>query len=231
MNSFELKPKKGYGFIYMYTSPSNKSYIGQTIRSLSERAQKNGNGYVGCPIFFRAIQKYNFKNFKYQILGEFKIEDLDQKEIEFIKKYNTLQPNGYNIQKGGAEEYKRIKHGTKINQFDLDGNFIKQYSSVAQAAEDNNTIYQAISAVLSKKRKQHNGYIYRYDNEEKPLPVQVKHTHGKKTAQYDLEGNLLNIFDSATQAGKSLGKDGRNIRSVCDGKRQSAYGFKWKYLD
>jgi hypothetical protein len=55
MNSFELKPKKGYGFIYMYTSPSNKSYIGQTIRSLSERAQKNGNGYVGCPIFFRAI--------------------------------------------------------------------------------------------------------------------------------------------------------------------------------
>lgn len=77
MNSFELKPKKGYGFIYMYTSPSNKSYIGQTIRSLSKRAQKNGNGYVGCPIFFRAIQKYNFKNFKYQILGEFKIEDLD----------------------------------------------------------------------------------------------------------------------------------------------------------
>ena len=43
----------------------------------------------------------------------------------------------------------------------------------------------------------YNGYIYRYDNEEKPLPVQVKHTHGRKTAQYDLEGNLLNIFDSA----------------------------------
>ena len=43
------------GIIYKYTSPSNKSYIGQTIRSLSERAQKNGNGYVGCPIFFRAI--------------------------------------------------------------------------------------------------------------------------------------------------------------------------------
>mgnify|MGYP003571263887 CR=1 FL=1 len=56
MNSFELKPKKGYGFIYKYTSPSGKSYIGQTIYSLKERAKtSNGAGYSNCIIFFRAI--------------------------------------------------------------------------------------------------------------------------------------------------------------------------------
>ena len=39
MNNTE--PKKGYGYIYKYTSPSGKSYIGQTIHSLQERAGKN----------------------------------------------------------------------------------------------------------------------------------------------------------------------------------------------
>ena len=56
-------PKDGYGFIYCYTSPSNKKYIGQTIKSLKERAKNNGNGYLNCTIFFRAIQKYGFEKF------------------------------------------------------------------------------------------------------------------------------------------------------------------------
>ena len=30
MNCFDKKPNKGFGFIYKYTSPSGKSYIGQT---------------------------------------------------------------------------------------------------------------------------------------------------------------------------------------------------------
>ena len=52
MNSFERQPRKGYGFIYMYTSPSGKKYIGQTIKSLKERAKtKSGVGYKDCTLF------------------------------------------------------------------------------------------------------------------------------------------------------------------------------------
>ena len=43
--------------VYRYISPSNKSYIGQTCNSLSVRAA-NGEGYKGCPKFYKAIQKY-----------------------------------------------------------------------------------------------------------------------------------------------------------------------------
>lgn len=236
MNNFEKRPKDGYGFIYKYTSPSGKSYIGQTIRSLKERANGNGIGYLNCSIFFSAIQKYGFENFEYEILGEFPIEELDKKEEEFISKENCLQPNGYNCQKGGKNQYysKRDKKVRAINQFDLNGVFIKQYKTVASAAKDNNTIYQAISAVLCRKRKQHNGYIYRYADEDPPSPVTVQKTKGRTTAQYTMDGELIQIFPSACQAALAIGKNsnaGRNIRSVCEGKRKSAFGFKWKFLD
>ena len=230
-NFFEQKPKEGYGFIYEYISPSNKKYIGQTIRSLKERAKNNGNGYLNCVIFFRAIQKYGFENFQCKILGEFKIEELDEKERFFIEKEKSIQPYGYNIKPGGSNKYQNSKRCKYINQFDLNGNFIKQYKSLMEAANDNNTQYQAISAVLNKKRKQHNGYIYRYDTEKNPEPIQIKKTYGIKTAQYDLNGNLIAVYNSANQAGIAVGGNGRNIRLVCSGKRQTAYGFKWKYLD
>ena len=50
--------------VYCYTNLVNgKKYIGQTIKSLKERAKNNGNGYLNCTIFFRAIQKYGFEKF------------------------------------------------------------------------------------------------------------------------------------------------------------------------
>lgn len=236
MNSFELKPKKGYGFIYKYTSPSGKSYIGQTIQSLKERAKtSNGAGYSNCIIFFRAIQKYGFQNFQYEILGEFLIIELDEKEKYFILKENTLQPNGYNIKNGSAAATEKGKtRKEKINQFDLNGNWTKSYNSLREAADDNNTNYQSISAVLRRLRTQHNGFIYRYDGEESPEPIQTQKTHGRITAQYDLNGNLIQTYPSANQAAIAIGKNsnaGRNIRAVCQGQRETAYGFKWKYLD
>jgi hypothetical protein len=51
--------------------------------------------------------------------------------------------------------------------------------------------------------------------------------NSKKVYQYDLEGNLLGSFDSSGEAGRHIGKDGRNIRLCAAGGRPTAYGFKW----
>ena len=236
MNNFDTKPKNGYGYIYKYTSPSGKSYIGQTIYSLKERAKTSkGIGYSNCTIFFRAIQKYGFENFKWEVLGEFLIENLDEKEKYFIEKENTLQPNGYNIKSGGAAAFEKGKvRKERINQFNLNGDFIKSYESLRAAAEENNTTYQSISAVLRRIRPQHNNFIYRYDGEPNPEPIKKAQTSGRTTAQYDLNGNLIQVYPSANAAAVAIGKNpnaARNIRAVCAGDRQTAYGFKWKYLD
>ncbi len=125
MNNFNSFPKKNNGFIYKYTSPSGKSYIGQTIRSLKERAKKNGKGYINSSLFYNAIQKYGFENMTWEILGEYPVNELNEKEITFIKQYNSLSPNGYNLLKGGNNKEIGLKRKTKIVQYDLTGKFIK----------------------------------------------------------------------------------------------------------
>ena len=60
-------PTKGHGFIYKYTSPNGKSYVGQTTTSLFKRSGKRGKMYKGCKIFYQAILKYGFENFTVEI--------------------------------------------------------------------------------------------------------------------------------------------------------------------
>ena len=60
------------GFIYKYTSPNGKSYIGQT-RTTVERRRKNsyGDGYKGSPCFWNAIRYFGgLQNFSLEILEE-----------------------------------------------------------------------------------------------------------------------------------------------------------------
>lgn len=233
--NFNNKPENGYGYIYLYKSPSGKCYIGQTIRSLKERAGKNGINYENSKIFYRAILKYGIENFKVYILETVEINKLDEREKYYIKLYNTIQPNGYNIKKGGASSWNESKNEKRICKYNLDGRLIKTYKSLQEAAKDNNTQYQAISAVCRHKRPQHNNYIYRYYNDLTELCYQKdNHKLGRPTAQLDEEGNIIKVFPSASQAAIAIGKnssDGRNIRLVCSGKRKHAYGYRWKYID
>ena len=108
------------GIIYKYTSPSNKVYIGQTIH---ERARymihKRAEGDTK---FHRAIKKYGFENFTYEVIFTIYNEDrkrikekLDFMERYYIRKYDSFK-NGYNMTLGGdggagtkrTEEFKKM---------------------------------------------------------------------------------------------------------------------------
>ena len=55
--------------IYKYVNNQNpKCYIGQTGKTIEERAGKNMEGYKGCPAFYKAIKKYGHNNFTVEIL-------------------------------------------------------------------------------------------------------------------------------------------------------------------
>jgi len=94
------------GYIYKITNTiTNKCYIGETKQSNPEsrwKEHKNTikNG-VGCPALQDAVKKYGIENFKFDILLICFDEDRYKYEIEYIKKYNSKVPNGYNILDGG----------------------------------------------------------------------------------------------------------------------------------
>lgn len=54
---------------------------------------------------------------------------------------------------------------------------------------------------------------------------------GKKIEQIDIETNeIIKIFNSLSEAADTHGKDYRKpIRDVCQGKKKTAHGYKWKY--
>ncbi|AGE53642.1 GIY-YIG catalytic domain-containing endonuclease [Acanthocystis turfacea Chlorella virus GM0701.1] len=89
------------GFIYMLTSPSNKSYIGQTIRSIEERFKEHQKSSSNCVAIYGAIQKHGWDNFE-KHWYEVPEEELNQHEELMVEVLGTLVPDGYNMKEGGG---------------------------------------------------------------------------------------------------------------------------------
>lgn len=176
------------GIIYMYTSPSGKMYIGQTINEKSRKNQHRSRTSKLQTYFGRALSKYGYDNFTYKVLIRFKsVEDkiklnrvLNKLEMRYIKLYQTNNSEfGYNLTLGGdgalgyvfTPEQKQaslessIKRGvTKtVYQFSKDKIFIQSFPSINQAAESlkGNTplISKRISEVCNNKWESAYNYI------------------------------------------------------------------------
>lgn len=219
-------PKKGYGFVYKYTSPSGKAYIGQTAGSLKIRARNlvSGAGYKKCSLFWKAINKYGFLNFKVEILEEVPLEKIDEREIFFIEKNKTIAPYGYNLSFGG-------KGGKSKEVFVYSaqsGEFIERYPSLTEASLFTEVPLETICAVIKQQnRKQaHNlifldRYIEKYD-----ISFLLRKNY-TKIFVYDKNGNYLSSYDKITDAAKHLGISDVSIRKVLNGASSHASYFQF----
>lgn len=90
------------GLIYKLTSPSGKSYIGMTLRTMEQRMKEHNRSDSNCTFLVNAINKYGFDAFTKEILWEGEDARTSDMEREMISKHNTLVPNGYNLRSGGG---------------------------------------------------------------------------------------------------------------------------------
>ena len=91
------------GLIYMYKNKLNgMAYVGQTICSFEHRLSAHlASTDMACSYIDRALHKYGKENFEFIVLENNIPNDLlDEKEIYYIKKYDTFN-NGYNLTLGG----------------------------------------------------------------------------------------------------------------------------------
>lgn len=85
---------------------NNKVYIGQTVKSLSQRKSEHKHRFLyenSHNKFYNAIRKYGWDNFIWEVLEEsenWSYETLDEKEKYYIKLYDSIN-TGYNILEGG----------------------------------------------------------------------------------------------------------------------------------
>lgn len=105
--------------IYKFTNKINgHSYIGQSIDIEKRKKTHLQRAYCNTlsnkeydKAFYRAIRKYGWDNFDFEILKICPQEELNQWEIYFIEKYDTFY-NGYNEDEGG-NMFLYIKDGEK----------------------------------------------------------------------------------------------------------------------
>lgn len=93
------------GYIYKIVNKvNNKIYIGQTSKTIEERFKahlQKANQHINRYLY-DAMNHYGYDNF--QIFEIEKCDDncMNEREIYWIEKLNTIMPNGYNMTKGGG---------------------------------------------------------------------------------------------------------------------------------
>jgi len=106
LKKVEYRKYRGMGYIYKITNSVNKKcYIGITTQSNPNKRWSNHKSHNrkgnGCPFLMKAFKKYGEDAFNFEVLIICFDEDVFRFESEYIKKYNSLSPNGYNVATGG----------------------------------------------------------------------------------------------------------------------------------
>jgi len=90
-------------------------------------------------------------------------------------------------------------------------------------------IARKIEKMLISKYKKY-GKSYNIVNEDKTIYISKREIPLKKVAKYSKDGELIKIYNSASEAWKDGNACGQNIQACCRGKTKTAGGYIWKYL-
>jgi group I intron endonuclease len=215
--------------IYKITSPSNKIYIGQTInfeRRLSE--YKNLECKTQLKLY-SSLVKYGFENHVFEILEICSIEDANFRERHYQEFFDVLSKKGLNLKYQSttdkkciySEETKQKISKSKIGKKKSEETKLKM--SKAKSGK-NHPMYGKPIHLGRKLTKEHSEIL------KKNREILAKQK-SKPVLQYDKEGNLINEFPSAREAGRQLNLSQGNISFCCTGKKyyKSVGGFIFKY--
>jgi hypothetical protein len=146
------------------------------------------------------------------------------KHIGKVQDQNACQRKSNSMK--SSLKVKRIR----VKQLALSGDLIKIHDSVSSAANSLNkpNASSLISRCCRKKTKTFNGFRWEYDDSVEIKSNTRKYSKVRKVVQYDSESSI--IHDSISSAARSINKNTTSIRLCCHNKRETAYGFMWKFV-
>lgn len=209
-----------FGYIYKIVNRVNGMiYIGQTRNSINTRfihhksSAKRQKTYL-----YNAMNKYGVENFTIeQIDTASSIDELNEKEIYWIKKLNTKKPNGYNMVNGGnsvsglhhTEETKRLlKIKSTGNKNALGKHNIPEESKqkMINAHKGKSSSFKSKHHTLDARKK-------------------ISINHSKKVLCVETN----KIYPSSLIASKVL-NIANKIGCCCNGQRKTCGNYHWKWV-
>ena len=206
---------------------NHKIYIGQSIE-IEKRWQKHLSAKDDF-IIHKALRKYGLENFSFQIVEKCDLSELDEKEEKWIIFYNCITPLGYNMIKGGSNGAGYAK-GRKVQQYTLNGLFLKEYPSANQASIETNIDHWSICACCRGEYKRAGNFQWKYSDDNNKKINEIKARTDYTVLQLNKETNeIIAEFNSLKEASEKTGIIKSTICQVCNGKGKTAGGYKWKY--
>lgn len=195
------------GIIYKATNVINDQvYIGATTQKLEKRKKDHFNkaDKIYNHDFQRAILEYGKENFDWEQIDTAEdSNELALKETYYISKFDSIN-KGYNSNRGGG--FKKI-----IYQYNLSGELETTFQSLKEASKSSSVSEESISHACIGDRKTSNGFYWTYTS-----TFDLEEDFRKKSVnQFDLESNLLNTYESISEASKVLGINKSSIAKCC----------------
>lgn len=211
--------------IYKITNIINdKGYVGKTIHSPKKRWKshlyyaKSG----GPMVISRAIRKHGENNFKFEVIEECLVEEINSRETYWINYHDTFH-NGYNSSMGGEGAGLGVKrkrgavhpHAKAVDCYDLKGNYLCTYNSRGEAAWETarSSRSQSINNCIEGKTFQ--AYGYRWTWEGEPLK-EVSNRINKRGKVYGvhLESNRKKMWKSQADAAEEIHGNRKNNNDI-----------------
>lgn len=221
--------------VYCYTNKqNNKKYIGQTCRSLKERAGDNGIRYKNPDLadndpnqycFWKAICKYGWDNFSSEILkNNLTLEEANYWEEYYIQYFHTWMGDsdcwGYNLQKGGSNH--EVSEETKQKSREK---FTGEKNPFFEKTHTQEVKDKIIKAHLGKPGHKMSEETRRKLSEDR---MGAKHHNAKKVLCVETGIIYGSIREAARETNQ---KSPTGVNDCCHGKRQTAGGYHWQLIE
>lgn len=222
--------------IYVLIDPNTKEYkyIGQTKKELYERLAHHLNS------IFRKKKFNDLRDWLKNLLINNQIpivelledniddNDINQKEKNYVQKYSLEGHILYNIVYNNNIEFleNRSNLSSKnIYQYSEQGDFIKEWKSLTQAAEFYNISNSNICSSAMSKRNLCGGFQWKYYKLD-TIPPFILKRFKKKVYRYDKEGNYIDEHES----GRTIPEvPYKLISKCCNGDLHTVYGFRYSF--
>lgn len=195
--------------VYQHITPCGKSYVGVTRQEPKQRFQ-NGNGYRHNDYFYKAILKYGWDNIEHKIIARgLTKEEAEHAEIALISKiHSNNKLCGYNITSGGECIGKHSEESKQKMRERLTG---RKSSRAGVVVTDETRRRMSESAKIRSSR----GKCYMAEANKRKVVCQETGV----------------VFNSITEAAKSVSVSFAAVSNVCRGLRPTAGGYRWKYQE
>lgn len=242
--------------IYKITNPKGKNYIGSTT-NLKRREKEYKN--LKCKnqtLIYNSLKKYGWENHTFDVIEECDLKQLNEREIYWTKYYDAFSEHGgLVLQVGGNSGYQSLDTKIKKSKSMLGKLLNKPNIGVKKSWANTNRIGGHTGCLLSndsrnkisQSKQNHPMYNdewrnkisislkdrkitwgHKISNSNKGVS-RNKGTNTKSILQFDLNGVLINTFNSITEASKNTGISFNIISNNLLGYSKTGKKYVWKY--